>query len=253
MTAVGNGRRFADRPVAAGGTPAADWIEWLRDFPEFAPSGCPALTVVAPHPDDETLGFGATASAIRAGGAPVRVITVTDGGAAHPTLPDRGRLALERRRREETRRAARQLGLDEPTFLGLPDGGVAAAEAELTARLTDILAAGPRGAWCAATWRGDGHPDHEAVGRAAAAACARTGARLLEFPVWTWHWARPGDPAVPWHALRRCPIDDVLAQRKREAVASFASQIDPPAPGADPVLPSFVLRRLEAVGEVVFA
>jgi hypothetical protein len=52
---------------------------------------------------------------------------------------------------------------------------------------------------CLATWRGDGHPDHEAVGRAAARAARFVGATLWEFPVWAWHWARPGAIEVPWH------------------------------------------------------
>ena len=42
-----------------------------------------------------------------------------------------------------------------------------AAEPALTAAL--LAAAGP-GTWCMSTWDGDGHPDHEAVGRAVRAA-----------------------------------------------------------------------------------
>jgi LmbE family N-acetylglucosaminyl deacetylase len=63
--------------------------------------------------------------------------------------------------------------------LGQPDGGI--DEDALAAALEPLL--GP-GRWCLATWRADGHPDHEAVGRAAARACTATGARLLEYPVW---------------------------------------------------------------------
>ncbi len=78
-----------------------------------------------------------------------------------------------------------------PDFLGLPDGKLAENESRLADVLTDILAARPAGTWCAATWRGDGHPDHEAVGRAAAVAASRTGAVLLEYPIWMWHWLIP--------------------------------------------------------------
>jgi hypothetical protein len=47
---------------------------------------------------------------------------------------------------------------------------------------------------------GDGHPDHESVGRAAP--CHRTyRAALLEYPIWMWHWADPDDDAVPWQRM----------------------------------------------------
>jgi hypothetical protein len=32
--------------------------------------------------------------------------------------------------------------------------------------------ADPEGLWCLAPWELDGHPDHDAVGRAAATACS---------------------------------------------------------------------------------
>ena len=105
--------------------------------------------------------------------------------------------------------------------------------------------------WCAATWRGDGHPDHEAVGRSAAAAVAGTDAVLLEYPVWMWHWARPGDAAVPWHRMSMAPHDRGSSARKRQAAAAFRSQLAPYEDGIDVVLPPFVLERLFAVGEAV--
>ena len=44
--------------------------------------------------------------------------------------------------------------------------GLAEHEAEITTALGALLAERPAGTWCAGTWRGDGHPDHAAVGRA---------------------------------------------------------------------------------------
>jgi LmbE family N-acetylglucosaminyl deacetylase len=251
VTATGNGYRFAAEPVAGGGTPAADWQDWVRSLPTLELSDCPALIVVAPHPDDETLGFGATASLLQSRGVDVTVVSVTDGGGSVPGLSPVERQWLERERRDELRAASAILGLREPVALGLPDGDVAEREEELTALLADVVAAGPPGTWCAATWRGDGHPDHEAVGRSAAAAVARADATLLEFPVWMWHWAKPGDDAVPWHRMSAAPRDEAAAVRKQRAAAAFASQLAPYRAGADVVLPPFVLQRLFTVGEVV--
>ena len=94
-------------------------------------------------------------------------------------------------------------------------------------------------------------PDHEAVGRAAAAAAARTGAVLVEYPVWMWHWATPGDAAVPWDRARAVPLSRAAIDRKQRAAQCYRSQFDTVGAGG-PVLPPFVLRRLLAVGEVVF-
>ena len=135
--------------------------------------------------------------------------------------------------------------------LGLPDGQLEYHEDGLTDALVEILDDAAPGSWCAATWRGDGHPDHETVGRAAAAACARSGATLLEYPVWMWHWASPTDPAVPWDRARRVELTDDALNVKAVAAESFPSQTRR-TPDREAVLPPAVLQRLLAIGEVVF-
>lgn len=226
-----------------------DWLAADRP-PALKLDECAGLVVVAPHPDDETLGIGATAAQLAASGVPVQLVAVSDGGGADPAASAAERLTLEARRRDELRCAAEILKVGSPLRLGLPDGRLTDHEDRLAALLTRCLDGRPPGTWCAATWRGDGHPDHEAVGRAAAAACARTGVELIEYPVWMWHWAIPGDPDVPWHRARTVPLDDWAVQRKRQAAQCFRSQFEPHGP--DAVLPPFVLERLMAVGEMVF-
>jgi len=96
-----------------------------------------------------------------------------------------------------------------------------------------------------ATWRLDGHPDHEAAGRAAVAAAAARGARCWELPVWSWHWATPGDARVPWQRMRRLMLDADARARKSHAIAAHASQLmATPAERRAPVLPDWALARL---------
>jgi LmbE family N-acetylglucosaminyl deacetylase len=251
---TGNCARFAATPLTVGGTPASTWLDALnaRPLPPLHLTGCTNLVVVAPHPDDETLGLGAIITQLAASDADVRVVSVSDGGAAQPgaTLVDRAR--LETTRRHELRRAARVLRIPPPMSLGLPDGQLADHEDRLAEVLAGILkGAGPQ-TWCAATWRGDGHPDHEAVGRAAATACAHTGVPLLEYPVWMWHWASPTDSVVPWQRAHSVSASDWAFDRKRRAIGCFRSQLTPSDASTAPTLPAFVLRRLQTVGEVVF-
>lgn len=213
---------------------------------------CPGLVVVAPHPDDETLGLGAAAAQLVASGIDVQVVSVSDGGAARSAPTPLQRIRLESTRRNELLRATSLLGISSVLSLGLPDGQLAEHEDELADLLAEILSDVAPGTWCAATWRGDGHPDHEAVGRAAAQACARTGVALIEYPVWMWHWASPADPAVPWDRAHTVRVSEWALDRKHHAAQCFRSQFEPGTDGSPPVLPAFVLQRLLAVGEVVF-
>jgi LmbE family N-acetylglucosaminyl deacetylase len=227
-------------------------MEWRHESPELELDDCPGLILVGPHPDDETLGFGATAASLRARGVDVKVVSVSDGGGAYPGLSRMERVWLERDRRAELCRATEHLGLSRPICLGLPDGELAAYEVHLTGVLSELLTAGPRGVWCAATWRGDGHPDHEAVGRAAAAATRQSEATLLEYPVWMWHWAQPDDQDVPWQRMVRMPVDPAARARKREAAKVFQSQLTAFGPEFEPVVPPSVVHRLLQLGEVAF-
>ncbi|BDB45455.1 PIG-L deacetylase family protein [Mycobacterium kiyosense] len=74
-----NGPRFAARPLAGGGTAVQDWLAADRP-PALKLDECAGLVVVAPHPDDETLGIGATAAQLAASGVPVQLVAVSDGG-----------------------------------------------------------------------------------------------------------------------------------------------------------------------------
>ena len=246
VTASGNGARFAARPLTVDGTAAQDWIDALAHAPELDLTTCREILVVAAHPDDETLGFGAALATLAGLGARVQVVSASDGGASHP-----GRDRLEATRRAELHAAMEVLGVAAPLCLGMPDGELIDYEDRLADRLTELLDDRPGTPWIAATWRGDGHPDHEAVGRAAATAAQRRGAVLVEYPIWMWHWAAPGDAAVPWDRLRAVPVSAHALDRKVVAVQCYRSQIQ--TVGAEPpLLPSFVVRRLLAVREVVF-
>lgn len=244
-----NSARFAAKPLAGGGTPVEAWTDWPQRFPPLDIERCPALLLVAAHPDDETLGLGATAAALVARGVPVQVVSMTDGEGAYADDPA-GRARLAEARRDELVTAAARLGLAAPIFLGIPDGEVAANEERAEIELEALLAECPSGAWCAATWRGDGHPDHEATGRAAAAAARHTSAVLVEYPVWMWHWAAPDDPAVPWERTRRIPLTGRDIAAKRSALQCFQSQLH----GVDgpPLLAPEMIARQVAVGEIVF-
>lgn len=246
---ISNSARLAGQPIADGGTPVETWTGWGRRFAALDLERCPAMLLVAAHPDDETLGLGATAATLAERGVTVQVVAVTDGEAAYPDDPT-GRRQLAGQRRDELTDAVARLGLPKPVFLGIPDGEVTANEERLTAELETMLAGATQGTWCAATWRGDGHPDHEATGRAAAAASETTGGVFVEYPIWMWHWARPDDAAVPWERARRVPLTARSTATKASALRCFSSQLE--RADGPPLLAPEVIARQMAVGEVIF-
>ena len=212
------------------------------------------VIVVAPHPDDETLGGGGLLAGLATRGCHLQVIAVTDGEGSHPGSrlwsPDR----LRAQRRRESRIAMERLGFSPDQvawrYLGLPDGRVAAEAPRLQAALQALLRPGDT---VLTTWREDGHCDHEATGRIVARCAAAARANLIEVPVWAWHWAAPEDPRIPWHRARKLALDQPELMRKRNAANAHQSQLQPDtSTGAAPVLPQPTLARLLQPFELVF-
>ena len=234
------------------GTDEAQWREWA------APAGWEALdasslaarrvVVLASHPDDEVLGVGGLVCLLAAAGARVCFVWATDGEASHPgsSAPGVRRLAATRRAESAAALERLDVGTAGRVRLELPDGGLAERQDDLERRLRCVT--GPEDVMIA-PWSGDAHPDHEACGRAAAAVATT----VLEYPVWAWHWARPGDERVPWERARRVDLPVEVRARKAAAVGCFASQVRPigPEPADGPVLSPGMLAHFARDHEVV--
>ena len=239
------------------GTLQAEWDRsaWLAAIPSNPVAtlleGTRRLVVVSPHPDDEVLGCAGLMQAAAALEIGVDVVSVTDGEACYPDQPLWPAARLRDARRHELAQAMHVLCLDATHVLplGLPDGGVTAREQQLTAALIAHLMPGDM---VIAPWIGDGHPDHEACGRAACAAAASRGARVLQYPVWAWHWLDPDAPQPPWRSAVRIPLDGVSLRRKREAMQAFATQTGQvEGLQCDPILPAHVIARFHRPFEVL--
>ena len=234
------------------GTPAIAWRRhpaWEAGDP-IRLEGLSRLVVLAAHPDDESLGAGGLLASAARSGLGVELVSATDGEGSHPDSPTRTPEELAVIRAEEGRRAAAALGIDEEQVhrCRLPDGGVSAHVESLADRVVEVVGDGP-GAVIVAPWRRDGHPDHEAAGRAAAAAARRTGAELWEYPVWFWHWARPEE--APWELLHPFVLDEHSVTAKRHAIRAHASQVAPLSDlaGDETLLPAEMLAHFEGARE----
>ena len=209
------------------------------------------LVVVAPHPDDEVLAAGGWLASRAMHGAPSLVIALSDGTASHGRSARWPARRLANVRTGESRRALRVLGMHPVARVraGLPDGSLRARERSIERVLARHLREGDL---VVVPWRHDGHPDHEAAGRAAICAARRRGARILEAPIWAWHWRVPQDAAFPWTRACVRPVDPAALRRKEQALAAFRSQRQPSL-GRDAILPLGVLVHFMRPFEVYFA
>jgi len=231
--------------IDAPGTVESTWHAWpaLAGLPHTGVANWTSAVVIAAHPDDEVLGAGGTMALLAAAGARLRLVSVTDGELSHR---GQDRAGLARRRAAETAAALRVLGAQDTEVirLRLPDSGLAWREDEITARLRELAAGFDA---CLAPWPGDAHADHEAVGRAARRARGET----LGYPIWMWHWARPGDRRVPWHRAAAVRLPPAIAAAKQAAIRCFASQLEDQGPLGPPVLTPGMVAHFTRAQEVL--
>ncbi len=188
--------------------------------------------VVAPHPDDESLGCGGLLALLQENGNEVKVIVMTDGARSHPGSKSHPAAQLARLREQETLDALAELGIPAAAaiFLRHPDcglpalasAGFASAVVELEKILLEIAPD-----TLVVPWRRDPHCDHEATWTLwrAAVTSSPLAPRWLEYPVWA--WTQPEATTAPqpnegnaW----RLDISAVLA-RKARAIARHRSQL----------------------------
>jgi N-acetyl-1-D-myo-inositol-2-amino-2-deoxy-alpha-D-glucopyranoside deacetylase len=133
------------------------------------------VLAVFAHPDDESIVAGGTLAACAAAGIEVALACATRGEGGVDVTGALAAGELGRVREAELRAACRELGIRRVDVLGLPDGGLREAAAELGDAVGRLLAAvrpsavvtfGPEGLY----W----HPDHVAVHEATVAAAERS-------------------------------------------------------------------------------
>lgn len=146
------------------------------------------LLVMAPHPDDETLGCGGMLAWAAERGCLAHVVFLTDGERSHPDAE----VDLRRVRRGEALLATTRLGLlpQNISFLGLPDAGLQTLSGlDLTwvRRWIRALMAERRPCLVAVTAPSDPHGDHQAAyALVANAARDLPGVDVMAYPVWSW-------------------------------------------------------------------
>ena len=183
--------------------------------------------ILAPHPDDESLGCGGLIAACVSAGRPPLVAVMTDGAASHnsPTYPP---AKLGKLRAQEVTAAVEALGLppDRLWLGGLPDAAAPLDGPRFKQSVKQLLSLMKQAPSCGTVigpWKHDPHCDHEAVARMAEAVADRAACQLLSYPVWG--WMLPDDDRLPVPHVAGWRLGTArFAERKRQAIEAHRSQ-----------------------------
>lgn len=201
------------------------------------------LLVIAPHPDDETIGCAATIARRRAAGTPVTVVIVSDGGNSHrSSLITEQELAAVRR--DESRRAGLLLGVAASQFRFLSFGSDdirTRQDAIVDALCVAVLDTHPEEILTVS--RDDWSDEHRLISDMVLRAVRRTKypGIVRAFPVWHWDegpsLAKPSSSPVrqAWDLLQSTRLTHrtpravtvrvgELGQTKSRAFACYISQ-----------------------------
>jgi LmbE family N-acetylglucosaminyl deacetylase len=185
--------------------------------------------VLAPHPDDETLGCGTTIMRRVEADTAVHVVVVADGSTWPPGRDPAENIAT---RDAELRASCELLGLPgaSVTHLNFPEQELHLAGDSLVDAVSDAIRTW-KPAEVLTTSVADPHPDHAALGEATRRAVVGTGARLVVYPVWQWDhprsWVRTLRASSRPELVRTAGYLD----RKRAAVSAYRSQLASEAGG----------------------
>lgn len=180
-------------------------------------AGAAPIVVLAPHPDDETLGCGGLlAAAFEHAGA--HVICMTDGSASHPGSVHWPPYRLAKQRQRELIDALRLLGgtKDDLTWLGYRDGLLGACDpTPISERIASICRQlGAERLF--STSPIDHHADHKAAADIAMRVSARSPLmRLFFYPVWS-RWDDP-DFLAAHGELQMLEVNTAIYRSKKTA------------------------------------
>lgn len=206
-----------------------NYLDALRGLPCITPSELLAgrhLVVVAPHPDDESLGMGGLLAAAQAQGTGVTVVFLTDGEASHVGSPTFPPARLGETRRVEATRALAALGIpaESAHFFGLGDSRLPYLgrdnSEQVMKQLREVVPGS--GALVCVTSDTDAHGDHRAASILVRRIPWPEAVEVMHFPVWTWHVEGEHLPAKA-PAGYRVDVRPFL-DAKRAAIASHRSQ-----------------------------
>jgi LmbE family N-acetylglucosaminyl deacetylase len=214
--------------------------------------------IVAPHPDDESLGCGGAIALLKKFDLKVSILVLSDGTLSHPNSIKFPKEKLRELRENEIIEAAGILGVEKEniTFFRYPDRGIPDRNSENFGRAIERLKVfldAEKSRTIFVPWRRDPHPDHRAAFQLIDAA-KNEKQQIIEYPIWLYELAESEDaPLENEVEAFRLDVNSVI-ETKQKAIRAHRSQttamIDDDADGFR--LSEEVLQNFAAPSEIYF-
>jgi len=193
-----------------------------------------ACLVIAPHPDDESLGCGGLIANLRKSGIAVHVIFTTDGSMSHPNAQNITAMGRTKMREQEAISALSILGVEEQyiTFLRGQDSALPAIGEKgfegFVAQLVGIIELVQPGL-VLVPYEFDPHRDHRASWQITMAALENyPETAIWQYLIWLYTLGNTQDveplTTIPG-GIQYLPVSK-YRQQKKSAIAAHKSQLD---------------------------
>lgn len=214
------------------GTERANWQQQAKalttdDLLKFG-----ITVVIAPHPDDESLGCGGTIALLRKAGLRVYVIFISDGTLSHPNSKKYPADKLRVLREAEALNALKILNVPaaNASFMrikdrSVPDQNSPGFDAAVQQMLKQLKYIQPD--TVLVTWEKDPHPDHRSSWQVLnqAVSILEKKPRVLQYLIWIWELGKQEDIADD-QQLYWFRIDiKAVVEMKKQAIAAHVSQV----------------------------
>lgn len=167
------------------------------------------VLVLAPHPDDESIGCGGALCLHALAGDSIVAVFLTSGEAGLKNCPEARRI-----REAEAHAAAQILGIKNLHFLHGPDGSLSNEINQLATALRPILQS-EQPNLIYLPHPGESHPDHKAATPILSAALGNMRVKTRAYEIWT--------PLPQFQYLENI---DAVMPRKLEAIRAHRSQLE---------------------------
>ena len=191
-----------------------------------------SLLVLAPHPDDETLGCGGLIAMLRTSGVEVSIVFITSGSASHPNSKSHPPELLSKIREQEAIEACKSLNVSGVNvhFLRCQDSKLNAMttselddQTKILLELIDVHSFKT----IALPWRKDPHPDHIVTSQIGNILIKNYNSQLikLEYLIWLWENGKEEDwPLTSEVSGFKLDISG-FENQKRQAMEQHQSQL----------------------------
>lgn len=174
--------------------------------------------IIAPHPDDETLGCGGLLRRLCDRGKAPHVIILSGGGKSHAGCCAVDENVLKSARRSLAQSVLASLGLPASHLhmLDFPDGSISPACPEMKVLQSLMRSISPQQVFI--PHHGEGWPDHLVVRELAERLSLPDSVEIYQYCVWSWYY---NVWKMGWKTARLLYLDKIEQESKRKAVQSY--------------------------------